>query len=183
MHRRLALSVIIVTLAAGASWAVAQQSANFKLTEFTLNAGGDPLNGSSAASPSWKISLDALGDAILGVGTSSASWHMDSGFVDVYRSAGEVQKVRWTSSTLLNWDPEKSVGVYNLYRDLIGNLPGAFGNCFQSSVTGESWTDASIPGLNTAWFYLVTAENRLSEEGTKGYSTGGAERPNPSPCP
>jgi hypothetical protein len=41
----------------------AQTSASFKLNEFTLNAGGDPQNGSSAASASFHIKLDAIGDA------------------------------------------------------------------------------------------------------------------------
>jgi hypothetical protein len=32
-------------------------------------------------------------------------------------------------------------------------------------------------------FYLVTGENRLGEEGTKGRTSTGAERVNPTPCP
>ena len=32
-------------------------------------------------------------------------------------------------------------------------------------------------------FYLVTARNRLGEEGTKGYRSPGIERPNDAPCP
>ena len=30
---------------------------------------------------------------------------------------------------------------------------------------------------------LVTARNRLTEEGTKGFTSAGAQRSNPAPCP
>ncbi len=163
--------------------ALAQQSANFKLTEWTINAGGDPVNGNSAASASWKVRLDAIGDGVLGVGQASASVHLDSGFVDVYAPPGEVQNQRFTNASTMSWDPEKSIGVYEAYRGLISTLPGGFGSCYQSSLAGTTASDAGNPPLGDAWFYLVTAKNRIGEEGTKGNQTGGAARGNPSPCP
>jgi hypothetical protein len=183
MDRRIAVGIVVLAVVASVAPVLAQQSASYKLTEFALNAGGNPSNGASAASSSWRIRLDAIGDSVLGAGTASASWHLDSGFVEVYAPPAEVQNVRWSGKGTINWDPEKSVGVYDVYRDIVGTLPGSFGSCFQSSITGETWTDASLPAAGTGWFYLVTARNRLGEEGTKGFRTGGTERPNPSPCP
>jgi hypothetical protein len=36
--------------------------------------------------------------------------------------------------------------------------------------------------VDDGFFYLVTVENRLSEEGTKGFDSGGGERTG-SACP
>ena len=84
----------------------------------------------------------------------------------------------------LAWNPEKSVGSYNLYRDLIGTLPGGFGVCESPlDILTETTTDTDIPAASTAYFYLVTAENLLDEEGTKGFRSSGTERGNPAPCP
>ena len=84
--------------------------------------------------------------------------------------------------TTLVWDPERSVGTYNLYRDLLSVLPGSFGECLQSSITGETATELDTPPTGQGWFYLITAKNRLGEEGT-GTERSGAQRPNSSPCP
>jgi hypothetical protein len=43
-------------------------------------------------------------------------------------------------------------------------------------------TDPASPPPDSIYFYLVTAENRLGEEGTKGYSSSGVER-HGSDCP
>ncbi len=175
--------VLAIALAAIGTAAMAQTSASYKLVEFTLNNGGDPANGTSAASASYRITLDAIGDTVVATGLASASHGMDGGFVSAYPPPGEVHGDRWTSKTTMAWDPEKSVGVYEVYRDLLATLPGSFGACFQSSLTAETATDAATPAAGTAWFYLVTARNELGEEGTKGVRSSGVERPNPSPCP
>jgi hypothetical protein len=161
----------------------AQTSASHKLVEWTVNAGGDPRDSAFAASASHRIRLDAIGQGATAAGLSSASFHLDSGFIAGYPPPGEVLNVRWTDSTTLAWDPERSVGFYELYRDLLGTLPGGFGSCFQAAIAGETWTDATIPSPGTGVFYLVTATNLLAQEGTKGFQTSGIERSNPSPCP
>ncbi|HKQ98003.1 MAG TPA: hypothetical protein VJV75_09015 [Candidatus Polarisedimenticolia bacterium] len=174
----------LVLVAVGATAPIlAQQSASFRLTEWTLNSGGDPLNGTSAGSASWKIRLDAIGDAVLGVGQGSGSYHMDSGFVDVYAPPGEVQNQIFTSATVQVWDRERSAGLYEVYRGLISGLPGGFGACSQSSLASPTITDAGTPPLGDGWFYFVTARNRLGEEGVKGYTTAGPVRSNAAPCP
>ena len=163
--------------------AMAQTSASYKLGEFTFNNGGDPANGSFAASASYRVKLDAIGDAAAAAGLSSASQRMDAGFVSDYPPPGEVQNARWTTKTTLTWDPDKSIGSYDVYRELVSTLPGNFGACSQSAVPSETATDGANPAAGTGWFYLVTAKNRIGEEGTKGFRSSGAERPNPSPCP
>jgi hypothetical protein len=185
MRAPLRLPAIILSIAVSAMGtdALAQTSASYKLVESTFNNGGHPANGSSATSASYRIKLAAVGDAVTTTGLSSTSHRMDAGFVSPYPPPGEIRNERWTSKSTLSWDSEMSVGSYQLYRDLLTTLPGGFGACLQSSLPAEAATDAAIPAVGTAWFYLVTARNRLGEEGTKGFRSSGAERPNVSPCP
>jgi hypothetical protein len=183
MLARGAAAAASLLLAAGGGAALAQSSANHRLTESVFNTGGRPLNGAVASSTSHRVRLDAIGESAIGVSLSSASWRVDAGFVDVYRPPGEAKGLRFTDRTTLGWDPEPTVGRYNLYRDAVGTLPGNYGSCFRSSIAGESWTDAAQPPSGNGWFYLVTAENRLEEEGTKGVRSSGVERANPAPCP
>ena len=162
----------------------AQTSASYKLREYTFNNGGDPANGSFASSASYRIKLDAVGDAIVtGVTMASASQHLEAGFVGDYPPPGEVRNDRFTNRTTFVWDPEKSIGTYGVYRNALSTLPGNFGTCFQSPIASETITDATNPAAGTGWFYLVTARNRLGEEGTKGFSSSGVERANSVPCP
>ena len=175
--------IALILALTAASTVRGQTSTSYKLTESTMSSGGDPRDGAYAASAGYRIHLDALGQAVVAVGLASAGFHLDSGFVEAYPPPKEVMHVHWTTATSLVWDPEASVGSYELYRNLLSTLPGAFGNCFQSGIAGESWTDATTPSAGTGWFYIVTARNRLAEEGTKGFQSSGLERPNPSPCP
>ncbi len=183
--KRAALSLLafLVLLAAGVGIGRGQTSASYRLTEAVLNAGGDPNGVSFAASGSYRIRLDAIGQAVVLPGAGSATFHLDAGFVADYPPPTEVGNLRWTDSATLVWDPEKSTGEYELYRDLISTLPGGFGTCFQAGIAGETWSDAATPAVGSGWFYLVTARNLLAEEGTKGFQSSGAERTNPSPCP
>src|SRR5262245_42023227 len=181
---RQTLSFLMLALVWTASPTLAQTSASYKLTEFTFNSGGDPLNGSFASSANFRIRMDSLGDPIGAQGPiGSASFHLGSGFAGSYAPPGEVKNLRFASQTLLNWDPEASVGKYSLYRDLVSTLPGSFGSCLQPALPAETFTDAGAPPANQAWLYLVTARNLIQEEGTKGFRSNGIERGNPSPCP
>jgi hypothetical protein len=58
-----------------------------------------------------------------------------------------------------------------------------FGTCLQAGIAATTATDPAIPPPLTGWFYLVTVRNDLREEGTMGHASGGASRPNTSPCP
>jgi hypothetical protein len=161
----------------------AQTSASFKLTEATINNGGNPTQGSTLTSSHFHIKLDAIGDGVVGAGLASASFHSDAGFVADYPPPGEVAGLRFASKTSLLWNDERSVGTYDLYRDLLTNIPGAYGTCYQSALPSASWTESPNPPTNSGWFYLVAAENRLRDEGTKGFVSGGTERSNTAACP
>jgi hypothetical protein len=164
--------------------AMAQTSASYRLTEHAFNAGGRPDDGSVPMSPNLKISLDAIGDAALGQTLSSANYRMDGGFAGRYPPPGETRGLLFTTKDILQWDPERSVGVYNLYRDDLSALSGlGYGACEQYGITGQTANDTDEPSAGNGYFYLVTAENRLGEEGTKGYDSDNAKRGNPAPCP
>lgn len=160
-----------------------QTSASFKVTEQAINAGGHPLDAMRPASASFRISLGALGDAAVRGTLSSSSYRGDGGFVLRYAPPGEVSGVRFLSKTDLTWSHEPSVGTYNLYRNTLASLPGNFGACYQSALVAPSFGETDVPAQGSGWLYLVTAKNRLREEGTKGRTSSGAARSNPSSCP
>ena len=168
---------------AGSCVANAQQSASYSATEFVLNAGGHPAEGATLSSASYRVSLDALGEGLIATSLSSGSYQMGVGFVTAYPPPREVNNLRFASHTGFNWLPDSAVGTYTVYRELIATLPGNFGVCFPPALTSTAANDISDPPVGAGWFYLVTARNRLGEEGTKGFRSSGAQRPNPSPCP
>lgn len=175
---------LLAMLVLGLPAAHAQTSASYKLKESTFNGGGRPANGTFAGSASYRIKLDAIGDSVLGTGLGSASYRADAGFVEGYVPPGEVTHVSFTDKQTIVWLPEKSIGSYDLYRDSLSLLGGGgTGSCLASGIANESAVDAANPAVGQGSFYLVTAKNRLGEEGTKGTRSTGAERPNSSPCP
>jgi hypothetical protein len=164
--------------------ALAQTSASYHLNEHIFNAGGQPANGTVSTSASFHLKLDAIGDAAVVSAMTSASFHSSGGFVGDYPPPGEVSGLTFTSLSSMVWNPEKSVGYYELYRDSLTSLSsGGTGTCFLSALTTESASDETVPWLGDGRVYLVTARNLLTEEGTKGYRSSGAQRPNPLPCP
>ena len=184
MQRRIVGLAAIAGAWLVASPALSQSSANFKLSEQVLNAGGNPSGGTVLSSPSFRISLDAIGDSVTGAALSSSAWRMDAGFVSGYPPPGEVLGLRFgPGRTTLLWNAERSVGSYNLYKgSLFAFLPD-YGVCTQSGLTAETATDAAVPPAGAGAFYLVTARNRLAEEGTKGFASSGVERSHGVPCP
>ena len=173
----------IVALALVCTTAYAQQSASFKLEESVLNAGGHPEGGTILASAGFRMTLDALGEGVVAVSLSGPSFRMDAGFMSGYMPPGEVHGLKFVDAQTLAWNPERSVGVYNLYRDELTTLGTSFGTCEQPGLSHPTATDTDpvIPGQT--FFYLVTVENRLSEEGTNGFRGDGSERPNDDACP
>jgi hypothetical protein len=66
----------------------------------------------------------------------------------------------------------------------MSNLSGlVYGNSHQQDIAGETTRDTTVPPGGDGYFYLVTAENRLGEEGSKGTDSGRMPRGNSSPCP
>jgi len=169
---------------AGTSLAPAQTSSSFKLEEHVFNAGGHPESGQIMTSASFRITLDALGESVVGPGLSSPSYRMDGSFGSAYPPPGEVRNLLFTDAVTLEWESESSVGVYNLYRDELSVLSVlGYGECEQYDLPGETATDTDAVPVDGGYFYLVTAENRLGEEGTKGADSAGGPRPNSDPCP
>jgi hypothetical protein len=182
--RTLQLIATLLMLCGMALPVVAQSSASYKISDSVFNAGGHPEDGTMMTSGSYRVSLDAIGDAVVGPRMSSASYGMDGGMVSCYPPPGEVTGLRFVTPQTLAWDAERSVGVYNLYRALVSSLSGlGYGSCEQLDITGPATGDADAPPAGDGYFYLVTAENMLGEEGTKGRDSAGAERANASPCP
>ena len=100
---------------------------------------------------------------------------------------GEVLNLRWELDDFrLVWDVEPSAVEYHVYRDLVSTLSFQdFGNCRDDLDTGRTDTeldDAEDPGIGTAFYYLITAEDGSGEEGTLGYATN-CERSNFGACP
>jgi hypothetical protein len=156
----------------------AQTSASYALREQVFNGGGNPEGGTVLVSVSYRVRLDAIGEGVGGIGLASASYRQDGGFVVAYPPPGEVLDVRLDADkTMLSWLPESSVGTYNLYRDALSALAGLdYGACLVQEIAGESTSDADVPSAGAGYFYLVTAANRLYEEGTKGFASSSAER-------
>ena len=176
--------LITATLLLAALPARAQTSASYHLNEHTFNAGGGPANGISLTSANFHMKLDAQGDILVATGMASAAFHANGGFVGDYPPPGEVLGLLFSSATSLLWNPEKSMGQYELYSDAVSVLrSGGTGTCLQSGLTITAATDPTTPAVGTARFYLVTVRNSLNEEGTKGYRSNGTELPNTTPCP
>jgi hypothetical protein len=174
--------LFVLLLASGSMSLLAQTSASYQLTESTFNAGGNPAPVLTSAS--YQMTLDSVGDSVSGGTLSSASFNSSPGFPAAYPPPGEVVTLTFTDKTTLVWTPEGSTGTYNLYRGEITGLPGSYGACkLPANIVGETTTDTDVPASGQCYFYLVTAQNRLAEEGTMGTDSEGNPHPNPAPCP
>lgn len=182
--RRLAQVLTAVTLSLEGASALAQTSSHYILEEHTLNAGAHPAAGVVMTSAVFRVTLDAIGDGTTAPSVVGAQYRLTAGFVGTYPPPGEVRNLRMLPLAMLLWDPDGAAGDYNIYRALLNTLSGlTFGACAQSEVPQASATDATVPGPGQGFFYLVTAENRLDEEGTKGFRSNGVMRANAAPCP
>ncbi len=181
---------VFLAALAFASAAMAQSSANFEIKAQAFNAGGQPP---AVTSADFQVALGAIGDGATAFSLGSASFGMDGGFSASFPPPGEVAPacsgltpedcLLFTSKTVLTWPPERSTGAYNLYRDTLTSITPGFGACEQFDLPGETATDLDVPAVGTGFFYLVTAENCLEEEGTKGFQSNLTERANLAPCP
>jgi hypothetical protein len=173
------LAILTIVLAATIATVHAQTSASFRLDEHALNSGGTPISGtgSSLSSANFRMRLSSLGEGLIGPALSSGSFRVDSGFSQRLLPAGETTDLIFTGKDTLEWNAHLSAGTYNLYRGLHSDLVGlGFGQCDQQGLAGTSATDADPVPLADAHFYLVTVQNRLGEEGTKGFRSEGTER-------
>jgi hypothetical protein len=170
------LALPLLVLAATAS--LAQVSTSFALEESTFNAGGHPADGVTLLSTSYSITLDSIGDGIAAAAIASGSYSIDSGFVPAYPPPTEVQGLSLPDLQNLIWLPNATAtGGYNLYRGLLSSISGlSYGSCAQQNIPAVTTTDlTAVPG-GDGYFFLVTAENTLDEDGTKGKNSAGAQR-------
>jgi hypothetical protein len=174
--RRSLQGFILGVLLPGA--ALAQSSASYRLEEHVFNSGGHPSGAGDPASRTFRIPLGAIGDGVAPPLVSGPSFRIEGGFVPAYLPPGEVLNVRFLADhQTLTWDAERSAGRYNLYRDAVPALPGlGYGSCLQQGVPDPAAGDPDLPAPGSGFFYLVTVETRLAEEGTKGFDASGTER-------
>ena len=162
---------------------LAQSSPSFSLQEHTLNSGGSPANGAVASSSSFKISADSIGDPFAMTHSESTSYTLDGGFITAYPPPSEVIGVHLPEKGKLEWAPEASAGTYCVYRGLLGQMAEGYGACLASELEDESALVPADPNVGQCYFYIVTARNRLGEEGTMGCGSGGQERQPDTGCP
>lgn len=180
LEPRFGRTLAVVALALVPGLAAAQSSTNYRISDHAFNNGGGP---DGPASPNYQMKLHAIGDGVAATQLGSASFLVQGSFVPAYRPPGEVQGLDFSNNITLVWDPEPSVGDYLVYRsDPTLLSTGDTGYCLASGLQESLVYEPFDPDPGTAWFYLVTARNRLDEEGTKGYRSNGSERPNPGPC-
>ena len=183
------MSKTMIAVLAGLAVAVAptgwaQSSASYRVSDQSFNAAGHPAQGTVFASAGYRIRFDAIGGVVVGTTMSSASYSVDGSMVSSYPPPGEVVGLRFAAKEILAWNPERSVGTYNLYRGLVQGLAGlGYGDCLQDGLPGDTATDGALPVTGQAYFYLVTAENLLAEEGSRGVDSAGADRGNANACP
>ena len=184
MKRFSSITALLLLMLALAPAAFGQQSTSFRLEEQVFNAGGRPGQGGIGTSTSFRISLEAIGESLVASGPSSSSFQLDGGFVAAYPPPGEVLGLQFLNTTTLEWDPEGSGGLYNLYRGKLNfisnNNYGAA--CHEQGIAATTTNDFDVPPSGTGLYYFVTVENRLAEEGGNGPASDGTER-NSGPCP
>ena len=159
---------------------LAQESPNFKIEQGTFNNGGNPSP--ELTSASYKLTLDSIGEGIVSNGMTSASYGIDTGLPSGCGPPGEVLDLVFADDTTFNWESEASVGTYNVYRGDVANLASGYGTCLTQGLTTTQAIDAQTPSAGQCFFYLVTAENRIAEEGTMGKKSDGTPRSNTAPC-
>lgn len=174
----LSFSLILFFLflfAAGVPLLYSQSSENYGIEQSTFNSGGNPSP--ILLSPNYQMTLDAIGEGIVAVGAESASYGMDAGFPSPYPPPGEVLNLLFTDAITLSWDAERSACGYHLYRGALTDLPSSYGSIVKPLITETNTTDEETPAPGGSFFYLLTAVNRIGEEGPTGNDSSGNPRP------
>ncbi len=176
--------LFIVSLLASTGWGMAQQSASFNMAEHVFNSGGRPAAGATAGSAHYRLSIDAVGEGVFPGALGGNAHQVAGGFVAAYPPPGEVTGLRFANAQTLLWNPEGAVGAYHLYRGGLASIAGlSYGACLTSAINAPTVVDAGAVPAGSGFYYLVTARNRIWEEGTKGRSSAGVQRANNAPCP
>ena len=178
------MKLLVMLLACGLACPAMAQQASYQIKEYVINTGGDPTDGVVLTSSSYRITLDSIGESITTEKLSGVSFSLDGGFAMAFPPPTEVRGLVFDDDETLRWLSNRSASLYNLYRDDTGSVVGGgYGECLQLGLSQPTTNDFDPPAPGESFFYLVTSVNRLSEEGTKGWDSFGAVRPNPNPCP
>jgi len=173
MRTCLVLASLVVLL--GALPLAAQQSASYRVEESSVNSGGSA--GSALSSANYQITLGSLGEAAATqVVLVSPGYENEPGLIASNAPAGDVPNLRLSGAGALAWDPASSAASYNVYRGFVDELDLGYGTCLESGLTNPVTTDASSPASGRSFFYLVSASNRLAEEGSAGLSSSALQR-------
>jgi len=181
--RRIAIGLLLALALAGAAWS--QESASYRLTETSFDTGGQAGGDTVTGSTSFVVTLGALGSGGEAPMMSGPTYAMEGGFVASFQPPTEVAELLFTDATTLVWAPEGSVGDYALYSGMVAvPFDSEYGTCSQPppQITATTATVTSIPPPGGALFFLVSARNRLGEEGIKGLNSNGVIRANTAPC-
>lgn len=180
MRRRIR-NVLLLSAVAASLPAQAQQSPGYRLTEQTFQPAGS-VDGAVLESPNFLITLVSVGDPLaVALPAASPGFGVDSGFLAGYAPPEEVRNLRLRAETI-EWDPAGSAESYDLYRGGLAVLGAAYGTCLATGIVSPSAVDPEQPPAGEAYFYLVTARNRLGEQGPAGVAGGTTERM-PDGCP
>lgn len=143
-----------------------------------IDAGGDPEDFSGTPC------VDIEGQARMIDGNGDGAVRADIGafeFAPRVIGPGEVEGLRWPSTTQLEWDALAAADSYNVYRGAILALGyDAWGDCL-TTVSAAALAETELPAVDSGFFYLVTASDAVDAEGPNG---GGScvVRTNPTPC-
>ncbi len=175
MNIRRTIGLWTLAVLASLNPALAQSSASYELEQSTFRNGGS-TPAAAPASASYRLSLTAIG-GFGRRGLTSSSFRSDACFTCAYGPPGEVAFLDFSDGDTLSWTAAPAAGRYNLYRDRLSTLSSlSYGNCFQQELNGTTYVDADPVPATDGFFYLVTVENRLAEEGPKGADSVGAAR-------
>lgn len=178
-------ATLALMAAAAAPAAFGQQSASYRLTEAVFNSGGHPGPGGAVTSPSYLVRMDAIGGSFSDHRLTGASFQLAGDFISAYPPPSPVTGLGFSASNALQWNQERSAGVYNVYRGTLSTPPLAsdMSTCLLSGLTSRSAPDPATPPPMTAFYYLVSAENLLGEEGPSRVDASGVPHSPSNPCP
>jgi hypothetical protein len=158
------------------------------------DCGGPPGVASPDPCIASRAYVGGTGDVAIVVLTSHASvWNLAGPACQAAPVAPD--PIQFTSPSILSWPAGGGGGIhFNTYRGTIpsqmlgSRLPGSVYDaaCFESGdAAGDgaaTSTDAALPAVGTAFFYLVSGESACAES-PLGTTSSGQPIPNAAPCP
>ena len=146
-------------------------------------AGGSALAAFGGKDPNGNWQLYVVDDATTDLGSLSGGWCVNIRACAAAREVNTTLRVAKSgaAATILWTD---APGPFNVYRGLqTSGVPWTYNHtCLQSSVTGDSTSDATVPAPGAMYYYLVTRKSACGES-IPGRDSSASPIPNASPCP